>query len=355
MNQLEAILNEYAVVTIEAPADIVSKYAHLRISANTPIAKPRTILSINGVQIATPGNIVAISGAPKTGKTAITGSILSGSICTSNGYDGCPLIQVAENVNRKAVIAIDTEQSSYHNYNNLKHGVLKRAQLDCEPDNLFSYNIRELSFSQYKRFADEIFYSANELCGGVHLAVIDGIADFISSVNDEAEANSILEYFAHLSIKYDTAIFLVVHLNPGSDKERGHLGSQLQRKCESVLTIKKDGDVSILEGKFLRSGSISDCQAIQYKFDTNKGYHTFLGDAPRKNGNELKQLAETIFSVPRKYVDAVKLVMEEQACKDRTAKQRITDMLNADLLAKSVVDGSTYYSLKNIPDDYIPF
>lgn len=357
MNDIDVIINDAVKPKAEqlAPADVFAKYEHLRISATKPISRPRTILAINGFQIATPGNIVAISGAPKVGKTAITGLILSGAICTSNGYDGSAQIEIGGNAYRKAVIGIDCEQSLYHHYRNLEQGILKRARIEREPENFYSYNIRQLLLSDYRQFTDGIFKAANETHSGIHLAVIDGVADYISSVNDEAEANAILEYFAHLAIKYDTAIFLVVHLNPNSDKERGHLGSQLQRKCESVLTIKKDGDVSVLEGKFLRSGAISECDAIRYKYDTEKGYHVFLESSQAVNNSKLMELANLVFTEPRKYSDAVKLIQDADVCGVRTAKGRIKAMTDAGMLDKNESDGAIYYSLKSSENDTTPF
>lgn len=357
MNDIDEIVMQAVKPKAEqlAPADVLAKYEHLRISATKPIEKPRTILAINGFPIATPGNIVTISGVPKGGKSAITNVIQSGAICTSNGYDGSEHIEVAPNTACKAVIGIDAEQSRYHHYRNLKYGILKRARLEKEPEYLYSYNIRELSLNEFRQVTSGIFEAAAQRHNGIHLAVIDGVADYISSVNDEAEANAILEYFAHLAIKYDTAIFLVVHLNPNSDKERGHLGSQLQRKCESVLTIKKDGDVSVLEGKFLRSGAISECDAIRYKYDTEKGYHVFLESSQAVNNSKLMELANLVFTEPRKYSDAVKLIQDADVCGIRTAKGRIKAMTDAGMLDKNESDGAIYYSLKSSENDTTPF
>jgi len=188
------------------------------------------------------------------------------------------------------------------------------------------------------------------------LSVIDGIADFIGSVNDEEEANNIVSFFEHLAIKYNTAIILILHLNPGSDKERGHLGSQLQRKSESVLTIKKEGDISILEAKLLRSGATGDFTPIRYQFNQEKGYHVFMeagNGCDNQKLSKLRDLARFVFTEKRKYADAVKIIQEYEVCGVRTAKDRITKLNDAGILERTEIDSAVYYSLKTIED--VPF
>jgi hypothetical protein len=45
----------------------------------------------------------------------------------------------------------------------------------------------------------------------------------------------------------------VLHTNPGTDKARGHTGSALQRKAETVLYVRKVGEVSVVEPQFCRN------------------------------------------------------------------------------------------------------
>ena len=45
----------------------------------------------------------------------------------------------------------------------------------------------------------------------------------------------------------------MLHTNPGSDKARGHLGSSLQRKAETVLFVHRVGETSVVEPQFCRN------------------------------------------------------------------------------------------------------
>ena len=45
----------------------------------------------------------------------------------------------------------------------------------------------------------------------------------------------------------------MLHTNPGSDKARGHLGSSLQRKAETVIFVHRNGECSVVEPQFCRN------------------------------------------------------------------------------------------------------
>lgn len=69
--------------------------------------------------------------------------------------------------------------------------------------------------------------------GGIHLVVLDGIADLIRSANDEAESIAIVDEVYRLAGIYKTCIICVLHFVPNGIKLRGHIGSELQRKAGS--------------------------------------------------------------------------------------------------------------------------
>jgi hypothetical protein len=65
-------------------------------------------------------------------------------------------------------------------------------------------------------------------------------ADFVLDVNSSKDCPEFVTRLHRLAIEYDTLIVCILHLNPGSDsKSRGHLGSQLERKSETVLRIER--------------------------------------------------------------------------------------------------------------------
>ena len=279
------------------------QYDHLRITMAKKILEPDPIISIKDSLISSPGNLTMISGASKAGKSAFCSVIIAGAIRGhNNSYDGFEHLFVDGNEDKKAVIHIDTEQARHNHYRNLKNAVLKRSSLEELPDYLYSYNIREMELSDRRNFTEILCYEADKQAGGIHLIVIDGFADYAKSVNDELEANELVHFFEKLSIKYNCPVIAIVHLNPNSNKERGHLGSQLQRKSESVLQLKKGkDDTSYCEPVLLRNASTTDVPIIRFAYDTSKNYHTFAGIMNSEKTSKdkaimLREIVEEVFS-----------------------------------------------------------
>ena len=235
------------------------------------------VITINGESIGTNGNLVTISGAIKSGKSALTSIIIAGAISEDgNLIDGLESLMVSPNNDGKAVVHIDTEQAKQKQQANGR-AIVQRAGYVTEPKYFLSYNIRELDLCKYHETTTQICNAAAELYGGLKMIIIDGIADYIKSVNNEEESNSIVSYFLKLATDLGTVILIVVHTNPGSEKERGHLGSQLLRKSESILGVKCTNGISHLEAKYLRNADVADIPNLQFAFDKEKGYHVGCG------------------------------------------------------------------------------
>ncbi len=184
--------------------------------------------------------------------------------------------------------------------------------------------------------------------GGVHLAIVDGVADFIANVNKEEETTAIVAFFRELSVRYNTTIVLVIHQNPDGQKERGHLGSELQRKCESMLVITKDekNNKSALTAKFLRQGDTSKFTAIGYKFNVAKQYHVFVGEDTLTNTQlELMKLARAVFTEPRRHGEAKAKIEELKGCKDSEAKRKLRAMQDENFVLKKEEEKTPIYVL----------
>lgn len=315
------------------------EFDHLRITDTTDIPKPIPVITINGEIISTECNMTTISGSSKSGKSAFTSIIIAGAISQTGIIDGLEYLEVKPNSEGKAVIHFDTEQARHKHQSNLK-SILKRSSLEACPDYFLSYNIRALDISVYKETTERICATANATFNGIHLIVIDGIADFITDVNETIHANAIVKFFEDIAIKFNCPLITIIHTNPsggasGGDKERGHLGSQCQRKSESLLSIKSEGDISFMEPKLLRMAGKGDIPILQFAYNKEKGYHTSLGVKPSseeskgdKYKEQLRQVGIKVFGGQRAlmYGEACKEIIERTGCGMSKAKRSLADM-----------------------------
>lgn len=301
-----------------------------RITDSTPISPPVPIITINGETISTEGNLTTISGDSKSGKSAFTSMIIAGAISLDDRsvIDGLEYLSVAPNKFGKAVIHFDTEQSRHKHQKNLK-SILRRANYDECPQRFCSYNIRELELDQYQTITGGVCEAANKEFGGIHLIVIDGLADYIRDANDADSSFAIIKYFLTLAAQYSCPVMAIVHTNPGSDKERGHLGSQCQRKSESVIQVKKDNGISYIQPKFLREAGDAEIPRLQFTYCKEKGYHVDAGIQQGQAGStdiarieKIRLVIEKVFSGQNSYHygEAIEKIMAETNLKERTSK-----------------------------------
>lgn len=206
------------------------------------------ISKIGNSTIATLGNISASSGKEKSKKTfnvcAIVASLLSGK--TVLNY--IPIVPRK----RKKILYIDTEQSSYHCKNVLTR-IISLAGLDpnIHPDNLIFIQLRKFSPKERITLVEQAIYDIPDL----FFVVIDGIRDLAYDINSSTEAMIVLSNLMKWSEERNIHIHNVLHLNKGDDNTRGHLGTELNNKAETILQMTKsdiDSDVSIVRAKCIR-------------------------------------------------------------------------------------------------------
>ena len=88
------------------------------------------------------------------------------------------------------------------------------------------------------------------------LVVIDGIRDLMLDINNSKEATKLVGDLMQWTSEQNIHIQTVLHLNKGDDNARGHIGTELNNKAETVLQIMKDNtlpDRSIVAPAIIRS------------------------------------------------------------------------------------------------------
>ena len=207
------------------------------------------LVSINGSCICSVGNISAVCGEAKSRKTFLTSGLVASAMAIP--YNKLNNFQIVDKNHNLDVLWVDTEQGEMH----VRKVVdrisemtgAKLGGLISEP-RLTTLALRELAPHERK----QRMYDAMRLMH-YDLVVIDGIADLQRNTNDLEESDALVTELMALSTLAETHIMCVLHTNPGSDKARGHLGSSLQRKAETVLFVHRVGETSVVEPQFCRN------------------------------------------------------------------------------------------------------
>jgi len=209
---------------------------------------PPVVLKIDDSIIGTLGNFSASTGKAKSRKTfnltAITAAAISNQ--TVLRYTASLPIE------KKKVIFIDTEQSKWHCKKVLDRIIrLAGLSLDHMPDNLKFLSLRPFSPGQRIEIIDHIIKTED----GLGLVLIDGIRDLAYDINSPQEATEVITKFMQWTYTYNVHIHTVLHQNKGDNNSRGHLGTELNNKSETVFDVsvnELDKERSIVSAAYIR-------------------------------------------------------------------------------------------------------
>ncbi len=229
--------------------DILDKLlSEARISPSEPLQAPPVCLSIieneSTIDVCTLGNFSLAIGKAKSRKSFLTTLLFS--VVTGHQTDkfsgGLP-------IGKKVGIYFDTEQSRYH-VQKLLHRICKLLQKPV-PENIIVYSLRK--YSPKERL--ELIEHAINTTSNLGFVVIDGIKDLVTSINDEEQASMITSKLLKWTEENNIHIMAVLHQNKNDLNARGHLGTELTNKAETVISITKDAkdkNLSIVEPEYCR-------------------------------------------------------------------------------------------------------
>lgn len=249
------------------------------------------------------------------------------------------------------VLYFDTEQSKYH----VQTAVIRICnQLGVvSPSNLNTYGLRKQSPLERLQLVEYAIQSTPKL----GFVVIDGVRDLVTSINDEAESCDIASKLLKWTEEYNIHIVVVLHENPGSDKARGHLGTELTNKAETVITLevdKTESNISIVSASFCRNKSFEPFafhineDALpeilhEHLIDLKSSKNTF--DVLALSSIDKFQILEEVFNNSNSYshgelVSEIKTVLNQRyrGAKGKgegKIKQLITDSKNSGVLLQN--------------------
>ena len=299
-------------------------------SRDLPEEQP--IISIDGCCICSRGNISAICGEAKSKKTFLASALVASAMAIPlDKLNNFKSVDKDMNIN---VLWVDTEQGERHVRRVIDRisemTGAKMGGLVSEP-RLMTLSLRELSpMDRYKVMMEAVKRYPFDLI------VIDGIADLQNNTNDLEESDALVGLLMALSTKTNTHILCVLHTNPGSDKARGHLGSSLQRKAETVIFVHRNGECSVVEPQFCRNEPFE-----RFAFAVNEEGIPEICDIPQSGARDINsrivEILATEYGGVIERVTLWKKLVEALGLNAPTAKMRVKRLIDKGLL---VADGT---------------
>lgn len=281
------------------------------------------------------GDISVITGQPKSRKTFLV-SAIAAAYLSDEGYMGLTSSHIG------SILIIDTEQSKPHVLTVTKriYRLLNWNFEDRHEDVFRVLSLRELKAAERMAITEQAIKEFNP-----KLVIIDGFADLLRDTNSLEESTERVSDLMRISSECQCHICSIVHTNPNSEKMRGHTGSELQRKSESVLLVTKSEEVTTVSPQFCRN---IEFDKFSFRID-ERGLPVSCDYIPSPDDSN-RILFESIFmSVPKlSYKQLKDEVSRKCKLKERAAEMRIQKGLQADILVK---DTDFNYSLKYDDED----
>jgi len=237
---MELIKKANAAETPEETKSFLDDVLSKRIKSTDNIKQNEYLLKIDNTNKFSKGNISGWIGLAKSKKTFALTMFVSALVGHLKLYSKF-------NANSKAsVLYIDTEQSP-SDVQRITHRVKKMVGNE---EGLFMYGLRPLS--------PKLRIEAIELLLKEHatdVLIIDGVRDLLMDINNAVESTEVMTLLMKWSFDYDIHIATVLHQNKNGGDSRGHIGTELNNKAETILRITKDetdGSVSHIEEVFGR-------------------------------------------------------------------------------------------------------
>lgn len=251
-----------------------------QIRATDTYETPPQIIWIDNSTIATLGNFSASTGKAKSKKTFNVSALVAASLA------GRQVLNYRAHLpeGKRRILYVDTEQSRFHCHTVLER-ILRLAGLPTKTDN------ENLDFICLREYTPAVRIGVIDYAlrqnKGYGLVIIDGIRDLMLDINSTGESVEVINKMMEWSSRYDLHIHCVLHLNKGDNNVRGHIGTEMSNKAETVLVISKSNDnpsVSEVHALHIRE---KEFKPFAFTVDDNglpviAEHHSFNGDIKQK-------------------------------------------------------------------------
>ena len=239
-------------VTMEAQhkvsAETTASWRDARLLVTDVFEAPPVILRVGDSIVGTLGNFSASTGKAKSKKTFNVCAIVAAAMTGGTVLDYSASLPPE----KRGILYVDTEQSKFH-CKRVLNRILRLVGLsaDVHPAGLEFLCLRGFATKDRLKKIEEAIYEID----GLGLVVIDGIRDLAHDINSPCESTDLITKLMQWTDERKIHIHTVLHLNKGDDNTRGHLGTELNNKAETVLQITKDDfdrDISSVAAMHIR-------------------------------------------------------------------------------------------------------
>lgn len=256
----EQIINEQ-FEKAEKDAELAWQYAA------SELQEPEAILNYLGNPVCFKNNIVLIQGQTGCHKSRLAASLVS--LIVSNNPQLNLLGFTKASEESPTVLYVDTER----NINYQLPVAIRQLLIDSGLDkNSLKSRFKLLPLTNIQRHHRTLvmgkqFSTLNKCAKQHYVIVLDIVSDFISNFNDIIASMEFIDMMNNALNMFDLTFIVILHENPGGEKARGHLGTELSNKSSTIFQISQTDSKDIFRLRILKSRSTERYDEVLLKFD----------------------------------------------------------------------------------------
>ena len=207
----------------------------LRITRDKELPLMQFLFRIFGKPCFPRGELVAVTGKAKSGKTLFTSMLMACCVREEVLQVQRPFDDVDGTWECRPIRCLwyDTEQSEQSTQDILKNRVLRLAD---DSDFYDIFNVRSLHYEERLRLFEKAVRKYKP-----DLVLLDGVRDLLADINDGVKAQEIVERLMKLAQETGCCLVCVLHQNKGAEDRnlRGWIGTELMNKAFEVYSCEK--------------------------------------------------------------------------------------------------------------------
>ena len=224
---------------------IIEQLERLRITSRSEIPPHEFLFTWNEVPCCARGELVAVTGKAKSGKTYLNSILMAAAgISSFSERTSTEHLLGLKRIREKPlrVLWIDTEQSADSTHEILRDRIGAMVGAEAIDEVYHVFNLRQVRWQDRMT----LVLSAIAICMP-DLVIFDGIRDVVGDINNYEEAQNTIGQLLKVASEYKTCIVCVLHQNKAAEDKtlRGALGTELQNKSFETYECKKDPETRI--------------------------------------------------------------------------------------------------------------
>ena len=279
--------------TDPAVRERVARLEQRRITPDKELPEMRFLFRLFGTPCFPRGELVAVTGKAKSGKTFFTSMLMAMGTAPppSQGEEpegGMTRIPALQRVTDEPIRVMwyDTEQSEESTQDILRNRIMKMTvPLHEGEDGVGAFHVFNVRGEPWKERMPLL--EAAVLHYRPDLVIVDGIRDLVNDINDGCLAQEVVEGLMHLAAETGCCIVCVLHQNKGADDRnlRGWIGTELTNKAFEVYACDKDVN---------RLFSVEQTHTRKYDLKEKLYYSVDADGLPRQVGESKASGNETV-------------------------------------------------------------